>query len=224
MAKKKVVKKPVKKASKPAGKKDPAKVLAKAASKGFAKKPVPKAKSLPKKIAAKVKQKVVAVAEAVVKPAKPAKVNVKDIFGTSPVIQREGGQIRVLIGKAGLDGHDRGAKVIARACRDAGFEVVYTGLHQTPEMIVNTAIQEDVDVVGLSILSGAHNYLVPAVVQGLNSQGVKVGKDILILVGGIIPDSDFKTLRDAGVSMVFTPGTSIESIVTYIREHVVPKS
>ncbi|MGZ3652436.1 MAG: cobalamin B12-binding domain-containing protein [Bdellovibrionota bacterium] len=136
---------------------------------------------------------------------------------------REGGNIRVLVGKAGLDGHDRGAKVIARACRDAGFEVVYTGLHQTPEMIVNTAIQEDVDVVGLSILSGAHNHLVPEVIKNLRSQGVKVGEDMLILIGGIIPDTDFEFLRKAGVSMVFTPGTSVDSIITYIREHVQPK-
>ncbi|MCO5142909.1 MAG: cobalamin B12-binding domain-containing protein [Oligoflexia bacterium] len=133
------------------------------------------------------------------------------------------GQIRVLIGKAGLDGHDRGAKVIARACRDAGFEVVYTGLHQTPEMIVNTAIQEDVDVLGLSILSGAHNYLVPEVIKGLEKEGVKVGKEMLIVVGGIIPESDFQSLKKAGVSMVFTPGTSIDSIVNFIRDHVQPK-
>jgi methylmalonyl-CoA mutase C-terminal domain/subunit len=152
------------------------------------------------------------------------KIDVRSIFASSPIIEREGGQIRVLIGKAGLDGHDRGAKVIARACRDAGFEVVYTGLHQTPEMIVNTAIQEDVDVVGLSILSGAHNYLVPEVIKSLAAQGVKVGQDILILVGGIIPESDFAGLKKAGVSMVFTPGTSVESIITYIREHVKPKA
>lgn len=151
------------------------------------------------------------------------RVDAKEVFSASPVIEREGSQIRVLIGKAGLDGHDRGAKVIARACRDAGFEVVYTGLHQTPEMIVNTAIQEDVDVVGLSILSGAHNYLVPEIVKGLGSQGVKVGSDVLLVVGGIIPDSDFDTLKKAGVSMVFTPGTSVDSIITYIREHVKPK-
>ncbi len=152
------------------------------------------------------------------------KIDVKQIFAASPVIEREGGNIRVLIGKAGLDGHDRGAKVIARACRDAGFEVVYTGLHQTPEMIVNTAIQEDVDVLGLSILSGAHNHLVPGVIKGLRAQGVKVGEEILILVGGIIPDSDFEFLRRAGVSMVFTPGTSVDSIIEYIREHVKPKA
>jgi methylmalonyl-CoA mutase, C-terminal domain len=216
-------KKPVKKASKPAPKKAPAKAGQKAVKKPAAK-PAPKKKSVAKKLVSKVKEKVAAVAEAVAKPAKPKKVDVKDIFSSTPVIEREGGKIRVLIGKAGLDGHDRGAKVIARACRDAGFEVVYTGLHQTPEMIVNTAIQEDVDVVGLSILSGAHNYLVPAIVKGLDAQGVKAGRDMLILVGGIIPDSDFQTLRDAGVSMVFTPGTSIGSIVTFINEHVVPKS
>lgn len=156
------------------------------------------------------------------------KIDARRIFASSPVIRREGGgeafNVRVLIGKAGLDGHDRGAKVIARACRDAGFEVVYTGLHQTPEMIVNTAIQEDVDVVGLSILSGAHNHLVPEVVRHLQAQGVKVGKDMLILIGGIIPESDFESLRKAGVSMVFTPGTSVEAIITYIRDHVKPKA
>jgi methylmalonyl-CoA mutase, C-terminal domain len=156
-------------------------------------------------------------------PQKKKKFVAKEVFSSSPVIQKDGSQIRVLIGKAGLDGHDRGAKVIARACRDAGFEVVYTGLHQTPEMIVNTAIQEDVDVVGLSILSGAHNYLVPEIVKGLASQGVKAGSDMLLVIGGIIPDSDFESLKKAGVSMVFTPGTSVDSIITYIREHVKPK-
>ncbi len=171
-------------------------------------------KSAPKKAAKKA---------ASAMPAKKRKVDLKDVFTTSPVIEREGSQIRVLIGKAGLDGHDRGAKVIARACRDAGFEVVYTGLHQTPEMIVNTAIQEDVDVVGLSILSGAHNYLVPEIVKGMGAHGVKVGSDVLLVVGGIIPDSDFETLKKAGVNMVFTPGTSVDSIITYIREHVKPK-
>ena len=152
------------------------------------------------------------------------KINVKEIFTSAPVIEKEGAHIRVLIGKAGLDGHDRGAKVIARACRDAGFEVVYTGLHQTPDMIVNTAIQEDVDVLGLSILSGAHNYLVPAVIKGLSAHGVTVGDDMLLLIGGIIPDADFQALKDAGVSMVFTPGTSVDSIITFIREHVKPKA
>jgi len=148
----------------------------------------------------------------------------KTIFATSPVIQKEGNQIRVLVGKAGLDGHDRGAKIIARACRDAGFEVVYTGLHQTPEMIVNTAIQEDVHVLGLSILSGAHNFLVPEIIKGLEREGIKVGRDILLVVGGIIPDSDFAPLRKMGVSMVFTPGASVDSIVEYIRTHVQPKA
>lgn len=182
-----------------------------------------------KKPASKPKKKPAPKKNAAKKPAKKAaapkkKFDVRDIFAKSPVIEREGGNIRVLIGKAGLDGHDRGAKVIARACRDAGFEVVYTGLHQTPEMIVNTAIQEDVDVLGLSILSGAHNHLVPEVIKGLRGQGVKVGEDILILVGGIIPDSDFEFLRKAGVSMVFTPGTSVDSIIEYIRGHVKPKA
>jgi methylmalonyl-CoA mutase C-terminal domain/subunit len=156
-------------------------------------------------------------------PKTKVRVDLRQIFAQSPVITREGGNIRVLVGKAGLDGHDRGAKVIARACRDAGFEVVYTGLHQTPEMVVNTAIQEDVDVVGLSILSGAHNHLVPEIIKHLRKQGVNVGKDMLIVVGGIIPESDFAFLRKAGVSMVFTPGTSIDSIITYIRDHVQPK-
>jgi len=201
MAKKKAVKKKSAKAKKPVKK------AAKKAVKKATKKSAPK-KAAKKPAGSGVKQR----------------IDVKDVFATSPVIEREGGNIRVLVGKAGLDGHDRGAKVIARACRDAGFEVVYTGLHQTPEMIVNTAIQEDVDVIGLSILSGAHNYLVPEVVKSLAKQGVKAGSDVLILVGGIIPDSDFASLKKAGVSMVFTPGTSIDSIVTYIREHVKPKS
>ena len=177
------------------------------------KKPAAKKKAAAKKPAKKAAKK------AAPKKAS-AKIDLKQIFATSPVIEREGGKVRVLIGKAGLDGHDRGAKVIARACRDAGFEVVYTGLHQTPDMIVNTAIQEDVDVLGLSILSGAHNHLVPEVIKGLKGEGVKVGQDMLILVGGIIPESDFAFLRKAGVSMVFTPGTSVDSIVEYIRSHV----
>lgn len=184
------------------------------------------AKKATKKAAKKTAKKTAKKAK---KPAKAApkgpkaKVDIRQVFASSPVIEREGGNIRVLVGKAGLDGHDRGAKVIARACRDAGFEVVYTGLHQTPEMIVNTAIQEDVDVVGLSILSGAHNHLVPEVIKSLEGQGVKVGKDMLVVVGGIIPESDFEFLRKAGVSMVFTPGTSVDSIITYIKEHVQPK-
>lgn len=145
------------------------------------------------------------------------------VFGKSPVIEKDGAKIRVLVGKAGLDGHDRGAKVIARAFRDAGFEVVYTGLHQTAEMIVNTAIQEDVDVLGISILSGAHNYLIPEIAAGLRKQGVTLGADMLLVVGGIIPETDFAGLRKEGVSMVFTPGSSVEEIVKFVREHVRPK-
>ena len=125
-------------------------------------------------------------------------------------------KIRVLIAKPGLDGHDRGAKVIARALRDAGFEVIYTGLHQTPEMIVQAAIQEDVQVVGLSVLSGAHNALVPEVVSGIRSAGMD---DTLFLVGGIIPEEDFEGLKKAGTHMIFTPGTSLEEIVNYIDKH-----
>lgn len=185
-----------------------------------------KAKAKPKKAAPK-RSAPKGAAKPKAKPKAPTgpkrRLNASEVFAGTKVIEREGGQIRVLIGKAGLDGHDRGAKIIARACRDAGFEVVYTGLHQTPEMIVNTAIQEDVDVVGLSILSGAHNYLVPEVIKGLAKQGVKVGSDVLIVIGGIIPESDFAAMKKAGVSMVFTPGTSVDSIITYIREHVKPK-
>ena len=121
---------------------------------------------------------------------------------------------RVLVGKVGLDGHDRGAKVVARALRDAGFEVVYTGLHQTPDMIVNTAVQEDVDIVGLSILSGAHNTLVPKVIEGLRARGAG---DVAVFVGGIIPDGDLAAMREAGVAEVFTPGASLDSIVTRVR-------
>ena len=126
-------------------------------------------------------------------------------------------KIRVLVAKPGLDGHDRGAKVIARALRDAGFEVIYTGLHQTPEMVVNAAIDEDVHVVGLSILSGAHNALVPEIISGIKKAG---GNDILFLVGGIIPDEDIVSLKKIGVHMVFTPGTSIESVLDYIRKNI----
>ena len=125
-------------------------------------------------------------------------------------------QTRVLIAKPGLDGHDRGAKVIARALRDAGFEVVYTGLHQTPEMIIQAAIQEDVHVVGLSILSGAHNALVPEVINGIRGAGLT---DVLFLVGGIIPDEDFEGLKKAGASLVFTPGTSLEEIIYSIDKN-----
>ncbi len=124
-------------------------------------------------------------------------------------------KIRVLVAKPGLDGHDRGAKVIARALRDAGYEVVYTGLHQTPEMIVRAAVDEDVHVIGLSILSGAHNVLVPEIIQGVRAAGLT---DVKIVVGGIIPDEDFEHLKKAGVDMIFTPGTTLEAIVRYVKE------
>jgi methylmalonyl-CoA mutase, C-terminal domain len=128
--------------------------------------------------------------------------------------------IRVLVAKPGLDGHDRGAKVIARALRDAGMEVIYTGLRQTPEMIVNAAIQEDVDCVGLSILSGAHNAIVPRITAMLREQGAG---DILVVLGGTIPEQDISTLRENGVAAVFGPGTSLESVVRFIRENVKAK-
>src|SRR5580692_7604568 len=126
-------------------------------------------------------------------------------------------KVRILVAKPGLDGHDRGAKVVARALRDAGFEVVYTGLHQTPEMIANAAVQEDVDAVGLSIMSGAHNTLFPAVIDALQAKGAG---DIPVFGGGIIPDEDVERLRAAGVKGVFTPGASLESIVAWVHEHV----
>lgn len=123
-------------------------------------------------------------------------------------------KIRVLVAKPGLDGHDRGAKVIARALRDAGFEVIYTGLHQTPEMIVKAAIDEDVHVVGLSILSGAHNALVPEVIEDIKKKGLT---DALFVVGGIIPEEDIVFLKSKGVNMVFTPGASLAEVTDYIK-------
>ena len=122
--------------------------------------------------------------------------------------------IRILVAKPGLDGHDRGAKVIARALRDAGFEVIYTGLRQTPEQIANAAVQEDVAVVALSILSGAHMTLVPRVIELLRAQDAG---DIMVLVGGTIPDADIPKLKDAGVAEVFGPGTDTRDVVTYLR-------
>ena len=124
------------------------------------------------------------------------------------------GKIRVLVAKPGLDGHDRGAKVVARSLRDAGFEVIYTGIRQTPQMIAEAALQEDVDVVGLSILSGAHMTLCPRVVDLLHEQGQD---DVLVLVGGIIPDDDVDRLRAAGVKGIFGPGTSIQAIIDFIN-------
>jgi methylmalonyl-CoA mutase C-terminal domain/subunit len=125
--------------------------------------------------------------------------------------------IRVLVAKPGLDGHDRGAKVIARALRDAGMEVIYTGLRQTPEMIVDAALQEDVQVIGLSILSGAHNAVVPRVLELLERNRMK---GVLVVVGGIIPDEDAEALRQQGVAAVFQPGASLDSIVRFIRDAV----
>ena len=126
-------------------------------------------------------------------------------------------RIRVLVAKPGLDGHDRGAKIIARALRDAGMEVIYTGLRQTPEMIVNAALQEDVQVIGLSILSGAHNAIMPRIMELLREKEMT---DVLVVVGGIIPDEDAKELKKIGVAEVFQPGASLEKIVTFIRESV----
>lgn len=130
-------------------------------------------------------------------------------------------KIRVLVAKPGLDGHDRGAKVIARALRDAGMEVIYTGLRQTPEMIATAALQEDADVVGLSILSGAHNTIVPRVCQLLKQQGLD---DVLVVVGGIVPDADIPPLKEHGVAAVFQPGASMEGIVQFIRENAARRS
>lgn len=126
-------------------------------------------------------------------------------------------KIRVLVAKPGLDGHDRGAKVIARALRDAGMEVIYTGLRQTPEMIASAALQEDVDAVGISILSGAHKTLCPRIVHLLHENGMD---DTLVLVGGIVPEDDIAPLKTQGIAEVFLPGTSTEDIVGFIRQHV----
>lgn len=127
--------------------------------------------------------------------------------------------LRILVAKPGLDGHDRGAKVVARALRDAGFEVIYTGLHQTPEMIVNAAVDEDVDAVSLSVLSGAHMYLFPEVIRLLKEKGAG---DISVFGGGIIPDDDIPKLQKEGVARIFTPGASLQEITTWVRENVKP--
>jgi methylmalonyl-CoA mutase, C-terminal domain len=126
-------------------------------------------------------------------------------------------KIRVLIAKPGLDGHDRGAKIIARALRDAGMEVIYTGLRQTPEMIASAAIQEDVDVIGLSILSGAHNTLCPRLIDLLREKGMN---DVTVLIGGIIPEADIPALKKAGIAEVFLPGTTMPMIVDFIRQRI----
>jgi methylmalonyl-CoA mutase C-terminal domain/subunit len=131
------------------------------------------------------------------------------------------GTVRILVAKPGLDGHDRGAKIVARALRDAGFEVIYTGLHQTPEMIANAAVQEDVDAVGLSIMSGAHNTLFPAVLEALRKSGAG---DVVVFGGGIIPDDDIAGLKAAGVRGVFTPGTSLAEIIEWVKTNVSPRA
>ena len=131
-----------------------------------------------------------------------------------------GRKVRILIAKPGLDGHDRGAKVIARGFRDAGFEVIYTGLHQTPEQIVAAAIQEDVDGIGLSILSGAHDYIFPEVIKLLKEKGAE---DIVVFGGGIVPEEDIAPLNQAGVKAIFTPGTPIEETVKWVRENIKPR-
>ena len=131
-----------------------------------------------------------------------------------------GHKIRVLVAKPGLDGHDRGAKVIARALRDAGMEVIYTGLRQTPEMIAAAALQEDVDAVGVSILSGAHNTLCPRIIQLLREKGMD---NVLVLVGGIVPQEDLPKLKQQGVTEIFLPGTSTEDIVKFLQDNVKPR-
>jgi methylmalonyl-CoA mutase C-terminal domain/subunit len=135
------------------------------------------------------------------------------------ILQRKR-KIRVLVAKPGLDGHDRGARIIARAYRDAGLEVVYSGLHQTPEEIVQAAIQEDVDMVGLSSLAGAHMYLFPRVVELLKDKGAG---DIVVCGGGIFPEEDIPKLKDAGIKEIFTPGTPLSEVVRWVEEHVEPR-
>jgi len=129
-------------------------------------------------------------------------------------------KIRILVGKPGLDGHDRGARIIARAFRDAGFEVVYTGLHQTPEQIVQAAIQEDVDLIGLSSLAGAHNYLFPQVLELLKEKGAE---DIALIGGGIFPEEDIHSLKQKGVKELFTPGVSLDNITDWVRKNIKPR-
>lgn len=131
------------------------------------------------------------------------------------------GKIRVLLAKPGLDGHDRGAKVVARALRDAGMEVIYTGIRQTPEMIVEAAVQEDVDVIGLSILSGAHLELFPSIIEGLRKKG---RQDAIVIAGGIVPEDDIPALQQMGVKAVFGPGTSTEDIIHFIQKETTERS
>jgi methylmalonyl-CoA mutase C-terminal domain/subunit len=129
-------------------------------------------------------------------------------------------KVRLLVGKVGLDGHDRGAKIIARSLRDAGFEVIYTGLHQTPEMVVATALQEDVDGIGLSILSGAHNTIFPKILKLLGDQGAS---DIAVFGGGIVPEEDRRGLLEAGIKAIFTPGTSTQDVIDWVKSNIPPR-
>ena len=129
-------------------------------------------------------------------------------------------KIRILIAKAGLDGHDRGAKIITRALRDAGFEVIYTGLHQTPEEIVEAALQEDVDAIGISLLSGAHNFLLPEVMKALKEKGLE---ELVVFGGGIIPDQDIEGLKKVGVKEIFGPGTATTDMIDWINQNIQPK-
>ena len=129
-------------------------------------------------------------------------------------------KLRVMVAKPGLDGHDRGARVLARCFRDAGYEVIYTGCHQTPEQIVSAVIQEDVDLLGLSCLSGAHRYLYPAVTKLMKDKGID---DVTVIGGGIIPEQDFQLMYDAGLKAIFVPGTTLESILTWINTNVKPR-
>ncbi|MGE5800423.1 MAG: cobalamin B12-binding domain-containing protein [Syntrophaceae bacterium] len=130
-------------------------------------------------------------------------------------------KLRVMVAKPGLDGHDRGARVLARCFRDAGYEVIYTGCHQTPEQIVSAVVQEDVDLLGLSCLSGAHRYLYPAVTKLLKDKGVD---DVTVIGGGIIPEQDFQLMYDAGLKAIFVPGATLESIITWINTNVKPRA
>ncbi len=172
----------------------------------------------------KIKKKSPTKTKKVARSSKPKKALPQKTFSPSSLSisatvspsQPSNSKIRVLVAKPGLDGHDRGAKVIARALRDAGFEVIYTGLHQTPEMVITAAIEEDVQVVGLSILSGAHNALVPEIIRGVKKAGLN---DALFIVGGIIPDEDMASLKKAGTHMIFTPGASLTDVVEYIRQN-----
>lgn len=130
-------------------------------------------------------------------------------------------KLRVMVAKPGLDGHDRGARVLARCFRDAGYEVIYTGCHQTPEQIVSAVIQEDVDLLGLSCLSGAHRYLYPAVTKLMKDKGID---DVTVIGGGIIPEQDFQLMYDAGLKAIFVPGTTLETIITWINTNVKPRN